>query len=346
MDKITLTLPDDWHVHLRDGDALNVTVPATARCFGRAIVMPNLPNPVDDIAKANTYKQHILQALPKDFAFTPLMTLYLTENLSIDSINHAKENGIYGVKLYPRGATTGSGHGIVDINKAYPLFAAMEKCGLNLLVHGEVVDPSVDVFDREAVFIDTILEPIIKQFPNLKIVVEHISTAKAVDFVLAHSKNIAATITAHHLLLTRNDLLVGGLHPHHYCLPVIKTKQDQEALIKAATSGNPKFFLGTDSAPHPKGKKESACCAAGIFTAHAAIELYAEVFDKANALDKLEAFASFYGADFYGLPRHQNKITLQKSSWQVPESIPYQHTQLVPFRAGEHIDWKLTCFPT
>jgi dihydroorotase len=340
MNKITLTMPDDWHVHLREGDALDVTVKATARCFARAIVMPNLPNPVDNIMVANTYRKQILAALPKGTAFTPLMTLYLTENLSIDSIKHAKESGIYGVKLYPRGATTGSGHGIVNIESAYPIFAAMEKQGLNLLVHGEVVDANVDVFDREAVFIDTILAPIIKQFPNLKIVVEHISTAKAVDFVLAQSKNIAATITAHHLLLTRNDLLVGGLHPHHYCLPVIKTKQDQEALIKAAISGNPKFFLGTDSAPHPRGKKESACCAAGIFTAHAAIELYAEVFDKAHALDKLEGFASFYGADFYGLPRNQSKIMLQRSNWQVPASIPYQNTQLIPFRAGESIAWQ------
>lgn len=334
-------MPDDWHVHFREGDALSVTANATARCFARAIAMPNLPTPVDNIMAANTYRKQILAALPPNTHFTPLMTLYLTENLSIDSIKHAKESGIYGVKLYPRGATTGSGHGIIQIEKAYPLFEAMEKYGVNFLVHGEVVDPNVDIFDREAVFIDTILVPIIKQFPQLKIVIEHISTAKAVDFVLENRKNIAATITAHHLLLTRNDLLVGGLHPHHYCLPVIKTKADQEALIKAATSGNPKFFLGTDSAPHPKGKKENACCAAGIFTAHAAIELYAEVFDKTNALNKLEGFASFFGADFYGLPRNEKKITLQRSSWQVPASIAYQNTQLIPFRAGDMIQWQL-----
>lgn len=334
-------MPDDWHVHLRDDDALDVTAKATARCFARAIVMPNLPQPVDTIILANNYRERILKALPKDTHFTPLMTLYLTENLSINDIEQAKNAGIYGVKLYPRGATTGSGHGIIDIKKAYPIFEAMEKCGLNLLVHGEVVNPEVDVFDRETVFIDTILDPIIKHFPNLKIVIEHISTANAVDFVLENSNNIAATITVHHLLLTRNDLLVGGLHPHHYCLPVIKTKHDQQALIKAAISGNPKFFLGTDSAPHPKGKKENACCAAGIYTAHAAIELYAEVFDKADALNKLEGFASFFGADFYNLPRNTQKITLQRSSWQVPEFIPYQNTQLIPFRAGENIDWKL-----
>lgn len=334
-------MPDDWHVHLREGDALNVTAKATARCFARAIVMPNLPHPVDNIIAAHAYRKQILAALPVGHAFTPLMTLYLTENLSLNDIAQAKNSGIHGVKLYPRGATTGSGHGIVDIKKAYPIFEVMEKQGLNLLVHGEVVDPSVDVFDRETVFTDTILEPIIKNFPGLKIVFEHISTKAAVEFVTQNSKNIAATITAHHLLLTRNDLLVGGLHPHHYCLPVIKTKQDQEALIKAAVSGNPKFFLGTDSAPHPIGKKENACCAAGIYTAHAAIELYAEVFDKAHALDKLEAFASFHGADFYGLARNEKKIALQRSSWQVPSSIPYQDTQLIPFRAGETIEWQL-----
>lgn len=334
-------MPDDWHVHLREGDALKVTAAASARCFARAIVMPNLHKPVDNLIAANAYREQINAALPARTDFTPLMTLYLTQNLSIESILQAKAAGIYGVKLYPRGATTGSGHGIMNIETAYPLFAAMEKSGLNLLVHGEVVDPNIDVFDRETVFIDTVLVPIIKRFPALKIVIEHISTAKSVDFVLENSKNIAATITAHHLLLTRNDLLVGGLHPHHYCLPVIKTKQDQEALINAATGGNPKFFLGTDSAPHPKDKKENACCAAGIFTAHAAIELYAEVFDKAHALDKLEAFASFHGADFYGLPRNEKKITLQRSNWQVPATIPYQNTELIPFRANDTIHWQL-----
>ncbi len=341
MDKITLTQPDDWHVHLREGDALTTTVRATARCFARAIVMPNLPRPVDNISAANTYRKQILAALPPGHAFTPLMTLYLTENLNVDDIKNAQKSDIHGVKLYPRGATTGSGHGLVQIEKAYPVLEAMQKNFVPLLVHGEVTDPNVDVFDRETVFIDKILMPIIKHFPHLKIVFEHISTATAVDFVLSTSKNIGATITAHHLLLTRNDLLVGGLHPHHYCLPVIKTKHDQEALIKAAISGNPKFFLGTDSAPHPRGNKEAACCAAGIFTAHAAIELYAEVFDKANALDKLEGFASFHGADFYGLPRNEKKIMLQRSNWQVPASIPYQNTQLIPFRAGDMIEWQL-----
>lgn len=339
MDKITLTQPDDLHVHLREGDALNMTVRATARCFARAIAMPNLTRPVDNISAANTYRKQILAALPNGQAFTPLMTLYLTENLKLDDIHHAQAAAIHGVKLYPRGATTGSGHGIVQIEKAYPLFEAMQKNYLPLLVHGEVTSPNVDVFDREAVFIDTILAPIVKRFPQLKIVFEHISTAAAVDFVTDASDYIAATITAHHLLLTRNDLLVGGLHPHHYCLPIIKTKDDQQALIKAATSGNPKFFLGTDSAPHPRGNKESACCAAGIFTAHAAIELYAEVFEKANALDKLEGFASHFGADFYGLPHNEKTITLHKNPWQVPASIPFQNTQLIPFRAGEMIEW-------
>lgn len=342
MDRITLTVPDDWHVHLRDGDALNVTVPATARRFARAIVMPNLPTPVDHIAAANSYRKRISLAIPSGLEFTPLMTLYLTEQLTRNEVRRAKESDIHAVKLYPRGATTGSGHGIVNIERAYPIFETMQECELPLLVHGEVTDPAVDVFDRESVFIDTILDPIIQRFPELKIVFEHISTAHGVDFVLASGPKIGATITAHHLLLNRNDLLTSGLHPHHYCLPIIKTEQDRQALIKAAISGNPKFFLGTDSAPHPRTSKESACCAAGIFTAHAAIELYAEVFAKAQALDKLEGFSSFFGADFYNLPRNTRKITLQQTAWQVPASFAFQNTQLIPFRAGETVSWKLT----
>jgi dihydroorotase len=341
MDKITLTQPDDWHVHLREGEALNMTVRATARCFARAIVMPNLPRPVDSIAIANTYRKQIIAALPPQHGFEPLMTLYLTDQLKIDDIHQAQASGIHGVKLYPKGATTGSAHGISQIEKFYPVLEAMQQNFLPLLIHGEVTDPDVDIFDRETVFIEKTLIPLTKKFPQLKIVLEHISTARAVDYILSASNNIAATITAHHLLLNRNDLLAGGLHPHHYCLPIIKTEQDKQALIKAAISGNPKFFLGTDSAPHPRASKESACCAAGIFTAHASIELYAEVFDKANALDKLEAFASFYGPDFYGLPRNEKKITLQRSPWQVSASMPFQNTQIIPFRAGEMIEWKL-----
>lgn len=341
MDRITIIKPDDWHVHLRDGEALAMTVRATARCFARAIVMPNLAHPVDSITAANTYRKQILAALPATQSFEPLMTLYLSEKLKIEEVNRASTAGIHGIKLYPKGATTGSASGVKEIEKIYPLLEAMQKNFLPLLIHGEVTDPKVDVFDREAVFIDKFLIPIINTFPHLKIVLEHISTVRAVEFIQAMPKQVAATITPHHLLLTRNDLLVGGLHPHHYCLPIVKTEKDRAALVKAATSGNPKFFLGTDSAPHARGNKENTCCAAGIFTAHAAIELYAEIFDKAGALDKLEGFASHFGPDFYGLPRNEKTITLQKLPWQVPASIPFQNTQLIPFRAGEMVEWKL-----
>ena len=341
MDKITFTQPDDWHVHLREGDALNMTVRATARCFARAIVMPNLSRPIDNIIAANTYRKQILAALPSGHRFEPLMTLYLTENLKINDIHNAQAANIHGVKLYPKNATTGSASGIQNIEKVYPILEAMQQNFLPLLIHGEVTDDTTDVFSRETVFIDKVLVPLVKHFPKLKIVLEHISTARAVEFILSTPKNVAATITAHHLLLTRNDLLVGGLRPHHYCLPIVKTEQDKRALLKAATSGNPKFFLGTDSAPHPRTSKENACCAAGIFTAHAAIELYAEIFDRAKAMDKLEGFCSFYGADFYGLPRNRKDITLQRAPWLVPASIPYQNTQLIPFRAGESVEWKI-----
>ncbi len=339
---LTITRPDDWHLHLRDGAALQAVLPDTARQFARAIVMPNLRPPVTSTELAAAYRQRVLSALPQGMVFEPLMTLYLTDNTSADEIKKAKASGfIHGVKLYPAGATTNSDSGVTDLLKCDAALQAMQEVGMPLLVHAEVTDADVDVFDREKVFIGRHMAPLVKRFPSLKVVFEHITTKDAADFVLGAPGNVAATITAHHLLMNRNDMFTGGIRPHHYCLPVLKREEHRLALVKAATSGNPKFFLGTDSAPHAKHTKEAACGCAGIYTAHAAIELYAEAFEAANALDKLEAFASFYGADFYGLLRNTDKITLQKASWQVPNELPMGSDSLVPLRAGQQVHWKL-----
>ncbi len=347
MKSITLARPDDWHLHLRDGAALQAVLPDTARQFARAIVMPNLRPPVTTTELALAYRKRILAALsvaqaPSPAKFEPLMTLYLTDNTSADEIKRAKASGIiHGVKLYPAGATTNSDAGVSDLAKCSAALEAMQDVGLPLLVHAEVTDADVDVFDRESVFIDRHMTPLLKRYPNLKVVFEHITTKNAADFVQAASNNVAATITAHHLLMNRNDMFKGGIQPHHYCLPILKRESHRLALVKAATSGNPKFFLGTDSAPHAKSAKEAACGCAGMYTAHAAIELYAEAFESVNQLDKLEAFASFYGADFYGLPRNSDKITLEKTSWTVPNELAMGNESLVPVRAGQLVHWKL-----
>jgi dihydroorotase len=342
MRTLTLTRPDDAHLHLRDGAALASVLPHTARVFGRAVIMPNLGPPVTDTALAAAYRGRILHALPKGSHFEPLMTLYLTDNTSPEEIARAKKSGfVYGVKYYPAGATTNSQAGVTRIERAHPALAAMEEQELPLLVHGEVATPGVDVFDRERVFLDTILADIARRFPRLRIVVEHATTREAVDFVLAAGPHIAATITVHHLLYNRSAMFTGGIRPHYYCLPVLKREEHREALVRAATSGNPKFFLGTDSAPHARTDKETLCGHAGIYTAHAAIELYAEVFEQAGALDKLEAFSSFHGADFYRLPRNAGSITLRKATWTVPGEIPFGAATLVPLRAGESVGWRL-----
>ena len=340
--QINLTRPDDWHLHLRDGAVLQAVLPDTARQFARAIVMPNLRPPVTTTELAIAYRERILAALPKGVSFEPLMTLYLTDNTTADEIKRAKASGmIHGVKLYPAGATTNSDLGVSDLAKCTNALEAMQDLGLPLLVHAEVTDANVDVFDRESVFITRHMQPLLKQFPALKTVFEHITTKDAADFVAESSKNVAATITAHHLLMNRNDMFIGGIRPHHYCLPILKRESHRQTLIKAATSGNAKFFLGTDSAPHTKHAKEAACGCAGMYTAHAALELYAEAFESVNQLDKLEAFASFYGADFYGLPRNTAQITLQKTSWTVPNELAMGNESLVPLRAGQQIHWKL-----
>lgn len=344
MTSITFTRPDDWHLHLRDGEQLRAVLPHTAKQFARAIVMPNLRPPVVTVEMALAYRARILAALPAALqsGFEPLMTLYLTDNTVPAEIVRAKESGvIHGVKLYPAGATTNSDAGVTDIAKCYATLAAMEQNDLPLLVHGEVTDADVDVFDREKVFIDRILAPLTHRFPGLRIVFEHVTTRDAVQFVTAASRHIAATITAHHLLLNRNAIFQGGIRPHHYCLPVLKREIHRQALLEAATSGNPKFFLGTDSAPHSQMNKENACGCAGIFTAHAAIELYAAAFDQTGALNKLEAFASFHGADFYQLPRNTSLITLKKESWVVPEQFDFVGEQLIPLYAGNPLNWKL-----
>ena len=341
--EITLTQPDDWHLHLRDNSALNRTVVDTARYFGRAIIMPNLRPPVTDTKAAIEYQQRIMKARPDDSDFQPLMTLYLTDNTSAQEIQYAYDSGIvHAVKLYPAGATTNSDAGVTDLQLCYSALEQMQKLGMPLLVHGEVTDAAIDVFDREQVFIDRVLEPLLQDFPELKVVFEHITTEDAVSFVTSQNKHIAATITPHHLLLNRNDLLVGGIHPHNYCLPVLKRNTHQQALIKAATSGNPKFFLGTDSAPHAQDAKETACGCAGIYSSHAAIELYAEAFEAASSLDKLEGFASFYGADFYNLVRNSRTITLSKQSWEVPQQYEFSDQALIPMRAGQDILWQVT----
>jgi dihydroorotase len=339
---ISLTRPDDWHLHLRDGALMRDVLSDTAKRFARAIVMPNLKPPVTTVQAAVDYRQRIVDAVPKGLAFEPLMTLYLTDNMAPAEIAKAKASGlIHAVKYYPAGATTNSDSGVTAIEKTYAVLEAMQQHGMPLLLHGEVTDASVDIFDREKVFIDTILVPLAKKFPALRIVLEHITTSHAADFVLAAGNNIAATITAHHLLLNRNAIFQGGIRPHNYCLPVLKRETHRLALVKAATSGNPKFFLGTDSAPHAKHTKENACGCAGLYTSHAGIELYAEAFDAAIALDKLEGFASFFGADFYRLPRNTQKITLEKTSWNVPAEIKFGDDTLVPMRANEAIHWKL-----
>ena len=343
MQTITITRPDDWHLHLRDGAEMAAVLPDTARRFARAIVMPNLKPPVTSVALAWAYRDRILAALPRGLDFTPLMTLYLTDNTSPQEIERAKASGfIHAVKLYPAGATTNSESGVTDLTKVSEVLAAMETIGLPLLVHGEVTDDDVDVFDREQVFIERVLRPLVVRYPKLRLVLEHITTKQAADFVTTAAPNIGATITAHHLLLNRNALFQGGVRPHHYCLPVLKREEHRQALVNAATSGNPKFLLGTDSAPHAKHTKENACGCAGVYTANIAIELYAEIFDHASALDKLEGFASFFGADFYGLPRNESKVTLTKTRVSVPETLPFGSHALVPFRAGEAITWAIS----
>jgi dihydroorotase len=344
MQTLTITRPDDWHLHLRDGAALAAVLPDTARRFGRAIVMPNLKPPVTTVEQAAAYCERILAGVPPGLTFQPLMTLYLTDNMQASEVEKAKASGfVHAVKLYPAGATTNSDAGVTDLARCRATLAKMETLGLPLLVHGEVTDPAVDIFDREAVFIDRVLAPLLKDFPALKLVLEHVTTKDGVDFVLAGGANVAATITAHHLLLNRNAIFQGGIRPHHYCLPVLKRELHRQALVAAAISGNPKFFLGTDSAPHGKSTKEAACGCAGCYTAHAGIELYAEAFEAAGALDRLEGFASHFGADFYGLPRNAERVTLVKESWKVPASQAYlDNDVLVPLRAGEAVAWRLT----
>jgi dihydroorotase len=340
--QLTLTHPDDWHLHLRDGALMQSVLPDTARQFARAIVMPNLKPPVTTVEQAQAYRARILAALPAGAQFEPLMTLYLTDNTGAEAIRTAKASGIvHAVKLYPAGATTNSDAGVTDLRKTYAALEEMQRCGMPLLVHGEVTDPAVDVFDREAVFIERVLQPLLKDLPELRVVFEHITTKDAAQFVASAADNIAATITAHHLLYNRNAMFKGGIRPHYFCLPVLKREAHREALVQAAISGSKKFFLGTDSAPHAQHAKENDCGCAGCYTAHAAIEMYAEVFEQAGALDRLEGFASFYGADYYCLPRNTGRVTLRKESWQVPSSIPFGELRLVPLRAGENVNWKL-----
>ncbi len=343
LDTITITQPDDFHLHVREGDALKSVVPHTAKQFARAIIMPNLANPITTVTQAQNYREAILASVSEPDQgnqFEPLMTLYLTDNTTAETINEAKKSGIiHALKLYPAGATTNSDKGVTDLKHVYPALEAMQEQGIPLLVHGEVTNPDIDIFDRERVFIDTLLKPLIDKFPQLKVVLEHITTKQAVDFVQEAPQNIAATITAHHLLMNRNAIFTGGIRPHHYCLPILKRETHRQALIKAATRGNTKFFLGTDSAPHTQGAKESACGCAGMYTAYHAMELYAEAFDNADSLDKLEGFSSFYGADFYGLPRNTNSITLTREDWEVPQQLPLGKERIIPLRAGEKCHW-------
>jgi len=343
VDTLTLTRPDDWHLHVRDGAVLAHVVPDTARRFARAIIMPNLDPPVTTVSRARAYRERILAAVPAACDFEPLMTLYLTEATTPEEIHAAAADPcIHGVKLYPAGATTHSEAGVRDLRRVQPVLAAMAETGLPLLVHGEVTDPAVDVFDRETVFIETVLAGLLDRLPDLRVVLEHITTEFAVDFVRSAGPNVAATLTAHHLLYNRNAMFRGGLRPHYYCLPVLKRERHRRALVEAAVSGDACFFLGTDSAPHPRTRKESACGCAGIYTAHAALELYAEVFDAAGALDRLEAFASHHGADFYRLPRNTGTVTLRREAWTVPEALPLGGDgEVVPLRAGETVAWRL-----
>ena len=338
---ITITKPDDWHLHLRDGAALKTVVPHTAAQFARAIIMPNLKPPVTTAALALDYKARILAAVPQGVQFEPLMTLYLTDNLPPEEIVKAKAAGVVACKLYPAGATTNSDAGVTDLKKIYPTLEAMQKVGMLLLVHGEVTSSDIDLFDREAAFIDTQLIPLRRDFPELKIVFEHITTQDAADYVMAADRFVGATLTAHHLLYNRNAIFTGGIRPHYYCLPVLKRETHRVALLQAATSGNARFFLGTDSAPHPAHLKEHASGCAGCYTAHAALEMYAEAFDSVGKLAQLEAFASFNGADFYGLPRNTGSITLKRESWTPPESFPLGEADLKPLRSGEALPWRV-----
>ncbi|HEX6318356.1 MAG TPA: dihydroorotase [Burkholderiales bacterium] len=342
MDRLTLKRPDDWHLHLRDGAAMASVLADSARRFARAIVMPNLKPPVRTTYQALDYRERILAALPGESAFEPLMTLYLTDDTPPEEIARAKLSGrVHGVKLYPAGATTHSDAGVTRISRCFHALEKMQELGLPLLVHGESTDPAIDVFDREKAFLDEVLGPTVERFPGLKIVLEHITTRDAVQYVEVTGPNVAATVTAHHLLMNRNALFLGGIRPHHYCLPVLKREEHREALVEAATSGNPKFFLGTDSAPHPRHDKEAGCGCAGIYTGHAALELYAVAFEEAGALERLEGFASVFGAGFYGLPVNEDRVTLVREDWTVPQRLKFGDDELVPLRAGETIPWKL-----
>jgi dihydroorotase len=342
MNSLTIHRPDDWHVHLRDGAALASVVKFTAARFGRAIVMPNLKPPIVTTALAAAYRQRILAALPAHSRFAPLMTLYLTDTTAPEEIDRASQcESVRGVKLYPAGATTHSDAGVTDISKTYAVLARMEELGMPLLVHGETARTDVDVFDRETFFIDEVLSPLLERFAKLKVVFEHITTSRAVDFVTSSRAGVAATITPQHLLHNRNAILSGGIKPHFYCLPILKRERDRQALVAAATSGNPRFFLGTDSAPHERSTKENACGCAGMFTAHAALELYAEAFEQVGRLDRLQSFASHFGADFYGLARHDDTITLIKEAWVPPPSYDFGGGAVVPYRSGETVAWRL-----
>jgi dihydroorotase len=341
-DSLTIIRPDDWHLHLRDGAMMADVLPHTARQFARAIVMPNLKPPVTTTAMAGAYRDRIVAALPADLVFEPLMVLYLTDNTQPDEIRRAVDSGfVHGVKLYPAGATTNSDAGVTDLSHCMPSLEMMQQLGLPLLVHGEVTDSDIDIFDREAVFIDRVLQPLRRQLPQLKIVFEHITTREAAQYVRDAEGPMAATITAHHLLYNRNAIFKGGIRPHYYCLPILKREVHRQALVQAATSGGPRFFLGTDSAPHPKGLKEHACGCAGCYTALHAMELYAQAFEEADALDKLEAFASFHGPDFYGLPRNTGYVRLQRAPWTIPDQLKLADTTLVPLDAGQTLQWKL-----
>jgi len=342
MDRLTLRRPDDWHLHLRDGAAMASVLADSARRFARAIVMPNLRPPVRTTYEALDYRERILEALPEGAAFEPLMTLYLTDDTPPEEIARARLSGrVHGVKLYPAGATTHSDAGVTRISRCFHALEKMQEVGLPLLVHGESTDPAIDVFDREKAFIEEVLGPTVERFPGLKIVLEHITTRDAVQYVEVTGPNLAATVTAHHLLMNRNALFLGGIRPHHYCLPVLKREEHREALVEAATSGNAKFFLGTDSAPHARADKEAACGCAGIYTGHAALELYAVAFEEAGALDRLEDFASVFGARFYGLPLNEGSVTLVREDWTVPQRLRFGEHELMPLRAGETLPWKL-----
>ncbi|WP_207063850.1 dihydroorotase [Motiliproteus sp. SC1-56] len=342
MQRLEITRPDDWHVHLRDGEVLPHTVADMARCFGRAIIMPNLVPPVTMTEDALAYRRRILEVMPDEHPFEPLMTLYLTDNTSAETIHSARASGhIYAAKLYPAGATTNSDSGVTSLETIAPALEALQATGMPLLVHGEVTDSDIDIFDRERIFIERHLVPILERYPDLRVVMEHITTADAADFVCQSGPNLAATITPQHLLYNRNHMLVGGIKPHLYCLPILKRSRHQQALLEAATSGSAKFFLGTDSAPHAQGAKESACGCAGCYSAVAAIELYAEAFEALGALERLEGFASHHGPDFYGLPRNSDRIVLEKRDWTLPDALPFGSQQITPLRAGETLHWKL-----